>query len=137
MYGLSAKRSGQCIVVAIVERWLLVEVRLYQWLHTQPHFKMEVWGNSEIKSPIKMAIRGQADRGGQTHTVGLPYSSVQETTNKMGGYNIRGIIFYCTIYTSNDTIIVKSDVLFLYFFISVTIYHILIQIMMQVKTTPT
>ena len=99
---------------------------------------MEVLGNLEIKWPIEMAaIRGQADRGGWSHTVGLPYSSVQETTNKMGGYNIRGIIFYCTIYTSNDTIIVRSDVLFLYFFISVTIYHILIQIMMQVKTTPT
>ena len=81
------------------------------------------------------AIRGQADRGGWSHTVGLPYSSVQETTNKMGVTTLKE--FYCTIYTSNDTIIVKSDVLFLYFFISVTIYHILIQIMMQDKTTST
>ena len=54
-----------------------------------------------------------------------------DSTNKMGGYNIRGIIFYCTICTSNDTIMVKSVVLFFYFFISLTIYHILIQIMMQ------
>lgn len=56
---------------------------------------MEVLGNLEIKWPIEMAaIRGQADRGGWSHTVGLPYSSVQETTNKMGGYNIRRILLY-------------------------------------------
>ena len=37
MYGLSAgtKKSGRCREVAVVERWPLVEVRLYIYIYTK------------------------------------------------------------------------------------------------------
>ena len=42
MYGLSAgtKKSGRCRGVAVVERWPLVEVRLYLELHFQKTAEM-------------------------------------------------------------------------------------------------